>query len=78
MSETGGVDPPTPPVQRAVLQTGGVDYKYAVMRFDDRNRYGATGVPSTLLFSGGQTIIVHVKPVRADPHLCHHSRAVAR
>lgn len=42
---------------------GAVDYKYAVMRFDDRNRYGVTGVPGSLLFSGGQNVIVHVKPV---------------
>ena len=36
-------------------------YRYAVLRFDDRNRYGTHGVPATLLFSGGAQCIVQVK-----------------
>lgn len=35
--------------------------RYAVMRFDDRNRYGKNGVPANLLFSGGQRVVVWMK-----------------
>ena len=35
--------------------------RYAVMRFDDRNRYGRSGVPATLLFAGGQRVVVWMK-----------------
>ena len=41
--------------------TSGSTYHYAVLRFDDRNRYGTHGVPATLLFSGGAQCIVQVK-----------------
>ena len=35
--------------------------KYAVMRFDDRNRYGQNGISANLLFSGGQKVVVWMK-----------------
>lgn len=35
--------------------------RYVVVRFDDRNRYGQTGVPATLLFSGGERCVVRMK-----------------
>ena len=35
--------------------------RYAVMRFDDRNRYGKDGVPANLLFSGGTRVVVWMK-----------------
>ena len=35
--------------------------RYVVVRFDDRNRYGTTGVPATLLFSGGDKCVVRMK-----------------
>ena len=39
-------------------------YAVAVMRFDDRNRYAMgnqAGVPATILFSGGQKVVVRMK-----------------
>jgi len=39
-----------------------VSYRFAVLRFDDRNRYGQDGVPGTFLFAGGESVIVRVKP----------------
>ena len=35
--------------------------RYAVMKFDDRNRFGRNGVPATLLFAAGQQIVVYMK-----------------
>ena len=35
--------------------------RFAVVKFDDRNRYGRNGVPATLLFSAGQQIVIHMK-----------------
>lgn len=49
-----------PKLEEASRASGGV-YRYAVLRFDDRNRYGTHGVPATLLFSGGEQCIVQVK-----------------
>lgn len=40
--------------------------KFAIVKFDDRNRYGKTGVPSTLLFAGGQRVIVEMKDTTID------------
>ena len=31
------------------------------MKFDDRNRFGQNGVPATLLFSGGERVVVYMK-----------------
>ena len=42
----------------------GRTYAVAVMRFDDRNRYamgGQAGIPATILFSGGQKVVVRMK-----------------
>lgn len=36
-------------------------YQIAIMRFDDRNRYGQNGIPSTILFGGGKKWIVECK-----------------
>jgi hypothetical protein len=33
----------------------------AVMRFDDRNRFGNNGIPASLLFSGGRQCVVRMK-----------------
>eukprot|EP00618_Florenciella_parvula_P037715 CAMPEP_0119479544 /NCGR_PEP_ID=MMETSP1344-20130328/8764_1 /TAXON_ID=236787 /ORGANISM="Florenciella parvula, Strain CCMP2471" /LENGTH=136 /DNA_ID=CAMNT_0007513781 /DNA_START=42 /DNA_END=449 /DNA_ORIENTATION=- len=33
----------------------------AVLRFDDRNRYGENGIPTSVLFSGGALCIVNCK-----------------
>ena len=49
-----------PKLEEASRASGAV-YRYAVLRFDDRNRYGTHGVPATLLFSGGAQCIVQVK-----------------
>lgn len=49
-----------PKLEEASRAAGAV-YRYAVLRFDDRNRYGTHGVPATLLFSGGAQCIVQVK-----------------
>ena len=49
-----------PKLEEASRASGAV-YQYAVLRFDDRNRYGTHGVPATLLFSGGAQCIVQVK-----------------
>ena len=35
--------------------------RFAVMKFDDRNRFGKNGVPAVLLFSGGGRVVVHMK-----------------
>ena len=35
--------------------------RYAIIKFDDRNRFGMGGVPATLLFAGGQRVIVYMK-----------------
>ena len=35
--------------------------RYAIVRFDDRNRYGRNGIPANLLFAGGQRVIVWMK-----------------
>ena len=48
----------------ATTQSGIV--KYAIVKFDDRNRFGKTGVPSTLLFAGGQRVIVQMKDTTID------------
>ena len=44
--------------------SGDRQYAVAVMRFDDRNRYamgGQQGIPATILFSGGQKVVVRMK-----------------
>ena len=51
--------PPTGPPPHAAINSTHV--RYAVMRFDDRNRYGKNGVPANLLFSGGQRVVVYMK-----------------
>ena len=33
----------------------------AIMKFDDRNRYGQHGIPATVLFGGGKRWIVNCK-----------------
>ena len=43
--------PPQPP---------GLD-RVAILKFDDRNRYGTDGVPATLLYGGGVKYIVKCK-----------------
>ena len=35
--------------------------RFAVVKFDDRNRYGRNGVPATLLFAAGQQIVIQMK-----------------
>ena len=35
--------------------------KYAIIKFDDRNRFGKNGVPASLLFAAGQRVIVSMK-----------------
>lgn len=42
--------------------------RVAIIRFDDRNRYGSNGVPSTVLFGGGKKLIVSCK----SPHKHNH------
>jgi hypothetical protein len=42
--------------------------RVAIIRFDDRNRYGSNGVPSTVLFGGGKKLIVSCK----SPHKVNH------
>ena len=44
----------------ATQQSSGA-MRYAVMKFDDRNRFGRNGVPATLLFAAGQQIVVYMK-----------------
>lgn len=39
-----------------------------ILRFDDRNRYGENGIPTTLLFGGGKKWIVHCKKVTKRNH----------
>jgi len=36
-------------------------FQVAVLRFDDRNRYGTNGIPSQVLFGGGMRWIVECK-----------------
>ena len=42
--------------------------RVGIIRFDDRNRYGANGVPTTILFGGGKKLIVSCK----SPHKVNH------
>ena len=42
--------------------------RVAIIKFDDRNRYGANGVPATVLFGGGKKLIVSCK----SPHKVNH------
>ena len=42
--------------------------RVAIIRFDDRNRYGQNGVPTTILFGGGKLCVVQCK----SPHKKNH------
>jgi exoribonuclease R len=52
----------------ATHQQDNMEIRVAIMKFEDRNRYGQNGVPTNILFGGGKKCIVVCK----SPHKINH------
>ena len=35
--------------------------RFAIVKFDDRNRFGRNGIPAVLLFASGQRVVIQMK-----------------